>query len=615
MRPGFMVRQVGAQCQGGVLSVSRPRSALLRPVRRHWIERIREPPLQPVLGRSGGRLRGALGRLAGRSPGRSARFCAGPRPPVEQLLKQRDGPAALGRQLRVARQHQPRVVGRGGDQVAVRGRDRRGGRRESRSASAPAGSPPPRSSRSFSAIRKPSSVRRRMSSRVLAISRERRIVEQHAGALGLAAPDPAAQLVQLRQAEALGLLDHHDGRRRHVDARPRPPWSPPAPPAGRRRTRPSPGPSRRAGSLPCTRPTRAPKTLAQRRGARLGGGEVGVLRLRDQRADPERLGAGRRPRSSGARRSRRPATSARRGWRPACGRAASRRCARRRGRRRPSAPACAGSASPTWRSGARPRPWPAAASRSLTPKRCCSSITVSARAWKATSSWKSAWVPTATAAEPPASAASFSARPAPLSRPVSRTALIPWLASGAGQGLEVLARQDLGGRHQRRLQAGGGDVGHRQHGDHRLARADVALHQPAHPLAGRQVAADLGQRADLGAGQPERQVGLDRVGQRRWPAIAGGGLGSCGAALRWASASWWANSSSKARRRRRRGLRRQVGLALRVVQRLERRRARPGQRWRASQAASCHSGSAGARSSASSAKRRTLRDGRPAVAG
>ena len=71
--------------------------------------------------------------------------------------------------------------------------------------------------------------------------------------------------------------------------------------------------------------------------------------------------------------------------------------------------------------------------RSLTPKRCCSSMTVSARAWKATSSWKSAWVPTATAAEPLAKAASFSARAAPLSRPVSRMALIPWLASGAAR--------------------------------------------------------------------------------------------------------------------------------------------------------------------------------------
>lgn len=40
--PGFMVRQVGAQCQGGVLRVTRPRSSLLRPSG-DWIERVREP--------------------------------------------------------------------------------------------------------------------------------------------------------------------------------------------------------------------------------------------------------------------------------------------------------------------------------------------------------------------------------------------------------------------------------------------------------------------------------------------------------------------------------------------------------------------------------------------
>src|SRR5262249_55317955 len=33
-----------------------------------------------------------------------------------------------------------------------------------------------------------------------------------------AAPDPAAQLVQLREPEPLGMLDHHHGRFWHVDA-------------------------------------------------------------------------------------------------------------------------------------------------------------------------------------------------------------------------------------------------------------------------------------------------------------------------------------------------------------------------------------------------------------
>ena len=47
---------------------------------------------------------------------------------------------------------------------------------------------------------------------------ERVLVEQHAGRRLRAAPDAAAQLVQLGQAEALGMLDDHDGGVRHVDA-------------------------------------------------------------------------------------------------------------------------------------------------------------------------------------------------------------------------------------------------------------------------------------------------------------------------------------------------------------------------------------------------------------
>ena len=47
---------------------------------------------------------------------------------------------------------------------------------------------------------------------------ERRLVEQQAGRMAGPAADAAAQLVQLREAEALGVLDHHDGGFRHVDA-------------------------------------------------------------------------------------------------------------------------------------------------------------------------------------------------------------------------------------------------------------------------------------------------------------------------------------------------------------------------------------------------------------
>jgi hypothetical protein len=57
-----------------------------------------------------------------------------------------------------------------------------------------------------------------IASRDLAVSPSGMGVEQQAGRLGAAAPHPAAQLVQLRQAEALGMLDHHHRGRRHVDA-------------------------------------------------------------------------------------------------------------------------------------------------------------------------------------------------------------------------------------------------------------------------------------------------------------------------------------------------------------------------------------------------------------
>ena len=67
-------------------------------------------------------------------------------------------------------------------------------------------------------MRKPSSVSRSTASRALAALAERGPVEQQAGRVAGAAPDAPAKLVDLRKAETLGVLDHHDGRFRHVDA-------------------------------------------------------------------------------------------------------------------------------------------------------------------------------------------------------------------------------------------------------------------------------------------------------------------------------------------------------------------------------------------------------------
>ena len=78
-------------------------------------------------------------------------------------------------------------------------------------------SPEPRISRSFSASRKPSvdaaiaSMRASPSAVVGSANEEapRRVA---------AAPDAAAELVELREAEAVGVLDDHHRRVRHVDA-------------------------------------------------------------------------------------------------------------------------------------------------------------------------------------------------------------------------------------------------------------------------------------------------------------------------------------------------------------------------------------------------------------
>ena len=83
---------------------------------------------------------------------------------------------------------------------------------------APRNSPGPRISRSRRAISKPSVVSRIVSRRCLATLAQRALIQQQAGTLAAEpAPDAAAQLVQLRQAEALGMLDHHQRGVRHID--------------------------------------------------------------------------------------------------------------------------------------------------------------------------------------------------------------------------------------------------------------------------------------------------------------------------------------------------------------------------------------------------------------
>ncbi len=72
-------------------------------------------------------------------------------------------------------------------------------------------------------------------------------------------------------------------------------------------------------------------------------------------------------------------------------------------------------------------------------------------------------------------------------------------------GREMLARQDLGRRHQRRLAAAFDRLQHGEQRDHRLAAADIALQQAQHAPAVRHVLVDLAERLVLRAGQAEGQ--------------------------------------------------------------------------------------------------------------
>ena len=131
--------------------------------------------------------------------------------------------------------------------------------------------------------------------------------------------------------------------------------------------------------------------------------------------------------------------------------------------------------------------------RCSTPKRCCSSITASARSLNATSSWKSAWVPTTMSISPSASRAS--------SR-VARAALL-----AAGQQRELDARRlppafaSVAKCWRARISVGAisaacapastaSSMAEQRH--HRLAAADIALQQPQHARRRRHVAGDLG---------------------------------------------------------------------------------------------------------------------------
>ena len=151
-------------------------------------------------------------------------------------------------------------------------------------------------------------------------------------------------------------------------------------------------------------------------------------------------------------------------------------------------------------------PFCVSASRWCTPKRCCSSTMASARSWKATSSWNSAWVP---------SSEIDVAEREPVEDVLARR---PALAAGedgdadAGRfgqrrdGGEMLAGEDFGRRHEGGLPAGFDHGRRRQQRHHGLAGADIALQQAQHALRLGEVGDDVVDRLLLRMGE--------RIGQR-----------------------------------------------------------------------------------------------------
>ena len=172
---------------------------------------------------------------------------------------------------------------------------------------------------------------------------------------------------------------------------------------------------------------------------------------------------------------------------------------------------------------------------------------------------------------------------------------------------EMLAGQDFGRRHQRRLAAGLDGARHGEQRHHRLAGADIALQQAQHALGlarGRRRSRPAPVPASRSANRAGRRAALRRRGRRR------------SAAGRTAAARWRAPAPATAGRpgtRHRRAAARPRPRATvdrigRIVQRAAAPRRRRESSGGAATSSSSHSGSAGSRASAwPIARRSTLR--------
>ncbi len=114
----------------------------------------------------------------------------------------------------------------------------------------------------------------------------------------------------------------------------------------------------------------------------------------------------------------------------------------------------------------------------------------------------------------------------PRSRPVRIAARIPHGFGKRRDGVEMLARENFGRRHQRRLPAGFDDGCRGEQRDHGFARADIALKQAHHPFRLAEVGDDrikrtmLGQRQRIGQGCDDRAAQVAVAGMRAAGALS-----------------------------------------------------------------------------------------------
>ncbi len=351
----------------------------------------------------------------------------------------------------------------------------------------PSTSPGPRSSRSFCATAKPSFVARSTPRRSRASSDSGGPIQQHAGRRLRPAPDAAAQLVQLRQAHALGVLDDHQRRVRHVDT---------DLDDRRRDEQIELGGLERAHDdillrrLSCGRESsRCGRSAAPRRARARARSRRANRRARTPRSagKPSRPAARLHTAPRRARRARRAAARARRrsctGWRPG-GSSPITEQSRSAYAVIASVRGIGVAVMISWcGTRASPSPFCLSRRRCSTPKRCCSSTMTSASCRNSTLSWNNACVPTTTAARPSATAASVAAASARRLRADQRRDFDAERREPALEAREMLLGEQLRRRHDGRLAARRGRDERRHRGHDRLAGADVALQQPVHRRA------------------------------------------------------------------------------------------------------------------------------------